>query len=253
MSKLLLSLSDSSLSSHDFTIEYPRHIQFQTENPTTKEPIGYEIALVSASCYYVNPNITSNNNQFKYYNGTTNRTLTIPFGLYNLQQLNDEIRRQMTTLSDQPLNINIVPNFSTNRVRIELIAPYTVDFTIANSVRDLLGFVSQVVTVTKEGENSADMANDFEKILIHCSLVQGSSYNNSIESDIIGEMLLDKSPGSQLSITPAVHIYIPLRQSVAKDIPRIRCYFTTQSGKAINFLGENTSVSLYIRASQYLF
>lgn len=253
MSKLLLSLSDSSSSSNDFTIEYPRHIQLQTENPTTKEPIGYEIALVSASCYYVNPNITSTNDQFKYSNGVVNRTLTIPTGLYNLQQLNDELRRQISGLGDQPLNINIVPNFSTNRTRIELVAPYTVDFTIANSIRDLLGFISQIVNITKESENSADMANDFEKLLIHCSLVEGYSYNNSYQSDIIAEMLLDQSPGSQLSIAPAVLIWIPLRTSVAKDIPRIRIYFTTQSGRPINFLGENTSVSLYIRASQYLF
>jgi hypothetical protein len=168
--------------------------------------------------------------------------------------LNNELHRQISGLGDQPLNINIVPNFSTNRTRIELVAPYTVDFTIANGIRDLLGFVSQIVTVTKEGDGgSADMANDFEKILIHTSLVEGYSYNNSYQSDIIGEMLLDSSPGSQLSITPAVLIWIPLRESVIKSISRIRIYFTTQSGRPINFLGENTSVSLYIRASQYLF
>lgn len=73
--------------SDDFTIYFP-HLQLGGDRDTE-----YEIALVSASMWYAWYNISAyyNNNQFNYNDGSTDRTVTIPDGLYTLQQILDII------------------------------------------------------------------------------------------------------------------------------------------------------------------
>ena len=88
------------------------------------------------------------NNQFKYLNGTVNRTITIPPGAYE-GAINTEIQRQIVILGDYTQNatgntfsINISGNVSTLKSVITLVNGYTIDFTIANSLINILGFNS---------------------------------------------------------------------------------------------------------------
>ena len=239
MSKVLLNLSKSGADSGDFVTYFPKHLMFEGD---------MEVAMVSSTAYYVFPNISAakGNNQFQYYNGTVNRTVVIPDGLYNIDNIYDEIKRQITAYTDDPLNLVLVPNYSTGKVRVELAGGYTVDFTIANSLRFLLGWDSVVVSVTSEGANPAAV-NVVEKILVHCSLCQGGSYLNNTLSDVVGEILLLKPPGSQLAVLPSPLIWLPMPNSISRDISDVRTYFTDQNNNILNFLQEPTSLSIYIR------
>jgi hypothetical protein len=40
------------------------------------DPKNYEVALIDLETYYSFPNIDSKNNQFKYFNGSTSKTIT---------------------------------------------------------------------------------------------------------------------------------------------------------------------------------
>src|SRR3981189_2759043 len=82
--------------------------------------IDYEIALRRFESYNSIYNITTSINQFKYFNGTVNRTITIPPGAYEIAAINNEIQRQMVLLGDYTLgatgntfSINISGNVST--------------------------------------------------------------------------------------------------------------------------------------------
>ena len=151
----------------------------------------------------------------------------------------------MGIFGDDIESLKIIPNFNTNKVRIELANGYTVDFSQANTIRTLLGFDSIVVSTDQEG-NSIASVNTVEKVLIHTSLVN-STYLGSSVSDVIGEHILDKPPGSQLQEKPAPLIWIPMSENISRDIDHIRVYYTDQNNDPINFVGESTTVQLYIR------
>lgn len=245
--KLLITLSDTTSNSNDFTVAYARSLKMDVSNGQT-----YEIGMVSAQIYYTFANISATllNNQFVYSNGVDTRTLTIPNGQYNITQLNDEVQRQIIGLGDTEANLVLVPNYSTNKVRIELAGGYSVDFTIANSLKDLLGFTAIVVNTTQEGTNIANVSRDVEKILVHCSIANNSSFLNTDTSDTIGEVYLTQPPGSQITQAKNPIIWIPVSNSSVERIDQIRIYFTDQLGRQLDFGGEPTSVSIYIRKEE---
>src|SRR5207244_830690 len=75
----------------------------------------YEIGLIDLETYYSFPNVTLDNNKFKYFNGATNKTITIPVGSYEITALNAAIQLGMQTNGDwdsanNAYYINIYPN-----------------------------------------------------------------------------------------------------------------------------------------------
>ena len=79
----------------DFTIQLSPPIYL---NPNKK----YEAALLSVNLYNSIPNITEENNIFKYStdNGKTWKIITLNKGSYEIQAINDEIQRQMIINGD---------------------------------------------------------------------------------------------------------------------------------------------------------
>src|SRR5271154_4543736 len=122
----------------NFTVNLDRVIEFFPD-------IDYEIALRRFESYNSIYNVTSVNNQFKYFNGTVNRTITLSPGAYEINAINSEIQRQMVLFGDytsvatgNTFSINITGNVSTLKTVITLANGYTVDFTIANSLINIL-------------------------------------------------------------------------------------------------------------------
>ena len=80
----------------------------------------YQAALLSIDFYNSIPNITEENNIFKYSidNGLNWKIITIPKGCYELSTINDEYQRQMIVNGDYNINMNstslslrTLPNF----------------------------------------------------------------------------------------------------------------------------------------------
>ena len=80
---------------NDFTTFHDPIIKLQ-------ENREYEAALLSIDMYYSFPNITNENNKFKYSTdaGHTWKTITLDTGSYELMHINDEIQRQMINNRD---------------------------------------------------------------------------------------------------------------------------------------------------------
>src|SRR6266516_4224810 len=76
-----------------FTLSPPIHL-----DPNKK----YEAALLSVNLYNSIPNVTGDNNKFRYsnYSGQTRKIITFNKGSYEIQVINDEIQRQMIINGD---------------------------------------------------------------------------------------------------------------------------------------------------------
>src|SRR6266853_1812507 len=147
--------------------------------------IDYEIALRRFDRYNSIYNVTASNNNFYYFNGTVNRTITTVPGAYDVGAINTEIQRQMKLLGDvttvgnqDTFSINLYPNLNTLKSIITLTNNYTVDFTKPNSLRLLLGFDSIILNAAYNQSTNIINIQVFNNILINTVLCNGLYINS---------------------------------------------------------------------------
>ena len=236
----LLKLDSSEASTtHDFTINY--------SNFELERDIDYEVALVKASLWYSYHNISSSfsNNVIAYYNGSVWRSdITIPNGMYGITELETYIQAQMTSNGDTASNITFDPNYNTMKLTITLSGGYQVDLSKSN-IYSILGFNSGILTTTTTSPNAVDVTRGVNDLLINCSLVSGSAYDNGIKSDTLYSFVPDVSPGYLMTVSPPELIYIPIRER--NNIQTIRLHISDQLSRAVNLNGEPTSYLLHLR------
>ena len=106
----------------------------------------YEAAFISLETYNSIPNITSDNNIFKYSidNDLIWKTIALLTGAYEIEAINNEIQRQMIILGDSgtdTFDINKDGNISTQSCIVKITnINYQVDFSVSNSIDSILGF-----------------------------------------------------------------------------------------------------------------
>ena len=86
----------------------------------------HEIALINAYVWYSWFNITSKNNQFKFYDGTKWSTLEIPPGADNIADINKYIKKPLPNRD----GTDIQPNYNTLHSDITLTDDYQIYFTL---------------------------------------------------------------------------------------------------------------------------
>jgi len=240
MTILLKIDSQGQASTHDFTITYPN---FELERDT-----AYEVALVKASIWYSYHNISSSfsNNVIAYYNGTVWRNdITIPNGMYGITELESYLQEQITANGDTSSNITFDPNYSTMKLTITLSGGYQLDLS-KSSIYSILGFNSGILTTTTSSPNSVDITRGVNDLLINCSLVSGSAFDNGKKSDTLYSFAPDVSPGYLMTIAPKQLIYIPIRER--NTIQNIRLHISDQLSRPVDLNGEATSYLLHLRA-----
>ena len=231
----------------NFTVNLDRVIEFFPD-------IDYEIALRRFESYNSIYNVTSVNNQFKYFNGTVNRTITIPPGAYEINAINTEIQRQMVLFGDytsgatgNTFSINISGNVSTLKTVITLANGYTVDFTIANSLINILGFTAQVLNAPYNSSTNIVNIQNFNFILANTDLCIGS-YINSTSSQTLFVFSSNPVPaGYKISIEPYDPIYLPVT-SYKRNITDFRVWITDENMNPISFNGENITIVFHIQS-----
>ncbi len=251
---MLLTLDSSSTNqkSHDYTIEYYDPIQ-------TKD--GYELALIKSNLWYSYYNVSTSllNNTFQY---TTNlaqvRTITIPNGNYTILQLNTYIHAIMKGFGDYTVvggvdtfDLSIAPNYSTLRVSITLLNGYSINFT-TSSFCLLLGWSSGIYNFvgTQDGQNTANINNGINSLLIHCDIIK-ESFQNNIQSDVLYTFVPDQPPGSNLEVYPKNElIYLPIKYD---QVYKIRMYITDQLNRPIDLNNEPVTYLIHIRKKNNLF
>ena len=205
--------------SSDFTTSYQNTINLDRNKK-------YQAALLSIDFYNSIPNITEENNIFKYSidNGLNWKIITIPKGCYELSAINDEIQRQMIVNGDYNINNEFYITISANTSKLSSIIEisnqaYKIDFTVANSIGPTLGFGKMILNYGyNESQNIVDIMK-INSILVNVDIITGS-YVNGSQFPVIYSFFPNVSPGCKIVERPNPSlIFYPVNRS---DITNIR-------------------------------
>ena len=177
-----------------------------------KEAVDCTMGVLQSSVWNTSPNIAAefNNNVFKF---TTSEapadtyTWTIPDGLYSLAGLNSYLASQFTNLG-LPSNLITLSGDSATQKSIVtfLTSGDRVDFTVANSVREVIGFNSVVITAPSSNysfySNNEAEFNRINALVIASNLVAGGIPVNNSSRGIIATIPISAAPGSQINYSP---------------------------------------------------
>ena len=185
--------------------------------------------------------------------GVQNYVITIPQGLYDLNLLNNAIITQLenqgASSSTEPI-ISLSADNATQRVQIRFPFPSSkIDFTQPNTIRNLLGFNSQIyggyptapVTITAESVASFNQVNYF---LLHTDLVsRGLRFNNQY-TQVVSQILIDRQPGSQIVSRPFNPAKIPCNELIGATRSSIRIWLTDDQNRRVDTNGEYYSARI---------
>jgi hypothetical protein len=210
----------------------------------------YEMALVNLETYYSFPNIDATNNNFRYSPdaGKTWFNIHIPEGSYEIEDINDYVRRTMKEnrhydAANEKYDIKIEPNNNTLKCVMNITRNFKVDFTVANSIRKVLGFNSRVYTAGyHESENIVNIIN-VNSLRVTSDII-GASYSNGEHENTIYSFFPNVGPGYKIIETPVNLVYLPI---TLNTISQMETRLTDQDGKLLNLRGEELSIRFHIR------
>src|SRR5271169_6531766 len=205
----------------------------------------YEAALLSLETYNSIPNIIEGkNNEFKYYNGEAWKTIILSTGAYELNAINNEIKRQIIVNGDSNSAIDITADVSTLKSIVNIDNPnYKVDFGIPSSIGSVLGFE----TVIGHGYNVSPKIVDIiqvNSILVNIDIIM-CSYVNGSSSHAIYSFYPNAALGHKIVERPnPSFIYYPVSR---QDISKMRVWLTDQKGNLVDFRGETITIRIHVR------
>ena len=146
---------------------------------------------------YINLNYTWNNiDQAKYNNnsmryssdnGSTFKTITFPNGNYSYSDISNFINNYLETQGDSKTGIQLYYVSSLKRIFLELAENFQVDFLSNLSFAKLIGFASsnKIIISSTYSNNTPDITNSIDTIVIHCTLLSDVCYNGNTRSDVL--------------------------------------------------------------------
>lgn len=213
--------------------------------------VDYEVALVEFKGWNTIPNIDATlygNDIFTWTHIPSATTVNVTFatGNYSFQQMQGYINTSLVNAGYAANSVLIIPDVALNKVYLQVAANFSVDLTTSNW-RVLAGFdlaQSPVLTPGAYGNNRANIQNDQEEYLIHCSATDKSSYNG-YGSDVIYSYRPTTRPGSAVTIVVQNPLYFACARSDLIDKIRIRV--TDQLQRPISYNGEEIAITLHFR------
>ena len=162
----------------------------------------FKIAITFLSAYNGIFNVTSDNNKFYFTKSITDDDhyimITIPPGSYEIQSLNDEIKRIIIDdehFTSENYRFKIKPNFSTLGSFIEISNEESaISFKTSDSIGSLLGFNKRTIYGEYNlSDNPVDILS-FDNIFLECNIAQGMIFRGR-RSGIVHNFVMDVSPG----------------------------------------------------------
>ena len=241
------------------------------DNPIELNPNKeYEMALVGFDTVHSYTNINSTNNVFRYSpnSGTTNYTIYVEEGAYELTELNTYLQTEMKKQAGNLYRTDgvvIGGNLTTLKSTLKFGKPgptthYYVDFNVSNSIAYILGFNKGEYTYVEKKEDPVDpdkvtsyidyyesegftKIDDVSIIRITNDII-GSSYSDGKSVNDIFSFHPDVPPGYKITERPLHLIYLPI---VVGRISRIETNIVDQLGNLIDFRGEDIIIRFHIR------
>jgi hypothetical protein len=227
--------------------------------PLTAKNIS--VSVKNAEIWWTVPNVISGQNDaFRLTDtgagsGTAfgPTTINIPQGLYDLSGLAQTIERELVSAGAASGTISFSADNATQKVEITAnFVGITIDFTVTNSVRDILGFNSQVLGPTAVAPTIwlADNVAAFNVVnyfLIHGDVCDKGIPINSSYTNILAKVVIDVSPGSQIIHRP----FRPSRCGASKlkgtTQTNFRYWLTDDQNRAVNTNNEYWSATLSVK------
>jgi hypothetical protein len=248
---ILLNIDSSTLNqnlmSDNFRVAFSQAINLPGE---------WECALLQAKLWYSWYNISAEkgNNILRYStdSGATWNVVTVPDGQYEIYQLDDYLHSVMKANGDffinasgqEDYNIDIVPNFSTLKVMVNIISGSNYQLDLSQSlIYLLLGFTAIVVTASQSGANLANINDDINSLSIESDIVTGS-FSNGLSGGVMYTFVPQTSPGANIFIDITNPIYIPISSN---RIQSINMQIKDNLSRRVNLNGQPTTYLLHIR------
>jgi hypothetical protein len=215
------------------------------------------VSVEEATYWNVSPNIlTGINDVFRVIFNGVPHNLIIPQGLYDFLDLTErlEILLQDAGLSVGLVTIGGIESSQTVVINFSQANTY-VDFTVASTPRDLLGFDAVVVGTgvagTFEEGTSPAKFNTIEYLLISSDLVSRGIQVNGRYQNVIDRILIDETPGTQIISRPFNPAKIPANFLAGSSRSRMRFWLTDQAGRPVNTAGETWSFRIVVKYHLY--
>ena len=206
----------------------------------------FKIAVTFLTVYNGMFNVTNENNNICFLKSITDKDsyiqITIPSGAYEIESLNNEIKRIITdethyTEVNYPFTIK--PNFSTLGSIIEITTqgPAVITFLPDDSIRDLIGF--NKTTIYEEynlSPNPVDILS-FDSIFLECDVAQGMTFRGR-RSGIFHNFFMDVNPG--FKYTEKFRNGVEWYMMESKDIISSTCFkLKNENNQIVSFNGQS--------------
>ena len=219
--------------------------------------VNCEIGVADAQIWYVNPNISADlkNNKFKFTTTVApagTYTITFNDGLYSLQELNATLSNALVNLG-LPANLFLLSGDDATQSTIITILTSgdSVDFTVANSLKDVLGFNNAVYPAPSANFNqySPNPAafNDDNSYLIASNIVSTGIPLNNKSFGILVNVPINDAPGKQILYEPKHITWSDANQLIGNGRQSLDFFLTNQSQAKVNTLGEKWQFTLVLR------
>ena len=213
----------------------------------------FKIAITFLTGYNGIFNIRNENNKFYFKKTITNEDgfikITIPPGAYEIESLNNEIKRIIIdeghyTESNYPFTIK--PNFSTLGSIIET-SPQgpIISFMFDDSIRDLLGFNARTLYEEYTLSNNPVDILSFDNIFVGTDIAKGMIFKGK-RTGIIMNYTMDVDPGYKY--IEKFHGGVQWHMLESKDVISSICFkLKNENNQLVSFNGQSITFRLSIK------
>ena len=206
---------------------------------------GYEVALIGLCTYYSYPNVDEKNNTIILTGAGVKKTLRLPRGCYELEEINNGVSRLMNW-TEKTAKVVIGKNKITLRASLLIKeAGWSVQFPNENSLGTVLGFDSKEYAYRKEPYISEKIVNilSVNSILVHCDMISGSMVDG-VKSPVIFNYSPNVMPGSKIVGDPVKPIYLPVSKDVINEL---NIWVSDQDNRLLDLQGEKIVLTFHMR------
>ena len=201
---------------------------------------------MSASWYNVRAEYENNKLRISKDKGANFEEINFPSGVYDYEDLNEFIHQKIGKLGDsENYGINILFDFSTYKVFIQLDENYQIDFAGSGNFHDLLGFEKKLLKGSAFGAFLPNITNSIDNIYFRCSLLSDSIIDGK-KSDVLFTFPTNTKTRS-LPFRQHPQIDYLWNKINTKYISKVRFWLTDDKDREVDLNGIDISLAIVMK------